>query len=423
MFFIKSVMRILITILTSSDIDILEECVKSITNQTYPDYMQSTVQYDIVIMVNSTIPSYFQNVTDRFLSKDKIKVVSSVSNGKPGKGHNSVINYFRSHLEYDWMLPVDGDDVLYPTALWQVAKLLTTNNSFDMLVYLGLDAVTWDVSLGMIAITNGTFLKTTYDERNTLKTEHIYNPYSQDIMVHNCMCPVKTCMLNRRAASLTDPLIFWNEEATILEDYPPFLAALENHLSGNLRLAGTSNRYICIYNKLTKSNITTLFSNDIVPDESRRNVANEIFKSSISPFKRVQKDWNEIRNIPFIRTSDDVEFHKTIPNKIIFVQNTLVTHYFKRQLRRMEELFAKQQWAQFIDECQILFKIFPKLISKPLIANLRLNLGVCYCYLENMREALRQWNIALQISENVEQIATINSNIQRCQNLAVRTLG
>ena len=113
--------RVLISILTSGKIDLLLLCYESVTKQELacaagaegaPKYT-----YDVVVVVNSTDAGYAETV--RALLPG-VEVVVTESNGRPGKGHNSVLTNFRRRAfgaeKYDYCLLVDGDDFLYPRA-------------------------------------------------------------------------------------------------------------------------------------------------------------------------------------------------------------------------------------------------------------------------------------------------------------------
>ena len=98
--------KFLVTILTSSKLDFLKESYNSIMNQD-----SSNIKYDVVIIVNTLKDEYYEQVKTTF---NESKVVRTESNGFPGKGHNSCVEYFKNHEEYDYLIPLDGDDFFYP---------------------------------------------------------------------------------------------------------------------------------------------------------------------------------------------------------------------------------------------------------------------------------------------------------------------
>ena len=98
--------KFLVTILTSSKLDYLKQSYNSIINQ-----QPSNIKYDVVIIVNTLKDEYYEQVKTTFYES---KVVITESNGFPGKGHNSCIEYFKNHEEYDYLIYLDGDDFFYP---------------------------------------------------------------------------------------------------------------------------------------------------------------------------------------------------------------------------------------------------------------------------------------------------------------------
>ena len=111
-------MKLLITILSSYNEFVLYNSYKSIIEQ-----LDTNLDYTILIIVNSLNKSYYKNVCDIF-KNIIVDIIETPSNGKPGMGHNSVLNIFKNKKEYDYLIPIDGDDFLYPYALHQINKIL-----------------------------------------------------------------------------------------------------------------------------------------------------------------------------------------------------------------------------------------------------------------------------------------------------------
>ena len=90
-----------------------------------------------IVMVNSLNENYFKSVgdaldpinfgiTDRDTNPKGIIgpiCLQSESNGKPGKGKNACINHF-INSDSDYMMLIDGDDFLYPTALQMLVRTI-----------------------------------------------------------------------------------------------------------------------------------------------------------------------------------------------------------------------------------------------------------------------------------------------------------
>ena len=103
-------MNTIVAILTSGKLHKLERCIKGVLSQTK----------NVVVIINSVDGDYIPRAQQLALSLG-VKSVVTESNGKPGKGKNALIQYFLQS-EYTHVIPVDGDDVLLPSA---VSKLLT----------------------------------------------------------------------------------------------------------------------------------------------------------------------------------------------------------------------------------------------------------------------------------------------------------
>ena len=109
-------MKFLIGILTSKKIDKLDRCIQSALIQVDPK--------DIVIIINSLDTDY-NNLAKILAEKYNLKSVITESNGKPGKGKNSLLRYFLDS-DYEYLIPIDGDDILLPNAVGILANVAQT---------------------------------------------------------------------------------------------------------------------------------------------------------------------------------------------------------------------------------------------------------------------------------------------------------
>ena len=80
--------KFLITLLSSSNEKLLKLSYETVINQKNHD-----LDYDIIIVVNSLNVDYYNDVCKEFADYD-IEIIETESNGKPGKGHNSLFNVF-----------------------------------------------------------------------------------------------------------------------------------------------------------------------------------------------------------------------------------------------------------------------------------------------------------------------------------------
>ena len=119
--------KFLITILSSSNAELLKLSYNSIISQ-----INHNLNYTIVLIINSLNSNYINDVKTEFVDYN-IDIIETVSNGKPGTGHNSCLNYFHNNKIYDYLIMFDGDDLVYPTFLSQISKAFDYENNLDIL--------------------------------------------------------------------------------------------------------------------------------------------------------------------------------------------------------------------------------------------------------------------------------------------------
>ena len=118
--------KYLLTILCSSNLELLKISFESAANQFNYD------NYDIFIVINTLNEDFYKEVLNYYKEnthKKLKKIIRSESNGKPGKGHNSLLDIFKSEPEYEYLLILDGDDFYYPCALERINFI---NESFKL---------------------------------------------------------------------------------------------------------------------------------------------------------------------------------------------------------------------------------------------------------------------------------------------------
>lgn len=108
-------MKIVTTILTSSDCDACERAYNS-------------AEGDRVIIVNTTDACYLGDLTLRL---PEATIVDTPSNGTPGQGKQCVIDWFLT-TDYDYVVMLDGDDFTYPGYL---ARLKTWITNYPANIY------------------------------------------------------------------------------------------------------------------------------------------------------------------------------------------------------------------------------------------------------------------------------------------------
>ena len=117
-------MKNLICLLTSNGLNFLKESVNCVYNQ-----KDITHNYTLLIVVNTLNDEYYESVKKEF---PDVNVVRTESNGRPGKGHNSLQSIFEQQEQFEYLIQVDGDDFLYPYAINRLEEYM--KNGADICV-------------------------------------------------------------------------------------------------------------------------------------------------------------------------------------------------------------------------------------------------------------------------------------------------
>jgi hypothetical protein len=102
------VSKFLVGVLTTRDAEKARRCVDSVNCK----------DVDIVVIVNSPDPHYLKQVEEICAG---YTVIETECNGTPGRGKNSVLDYF-IQKRYKYLLPIDGDDYYTKGAVKQIVR-------------------------------------------------------------------------------------------------------------------------------------------------------------------------------------------------------------------------------------------------------------------------------------------------------------
>ena len=121
--------------MTSRDVSKLKRCIESVLPQT-----------DKVVVVCNTLDFSYAEEATQLANSYGLKCVVTESNGTPGKGKNSLKDYFLT-TEFTHLIPVDGDDFLLPNAVEIISNIVESKNPdviglIDGLVMLGGEIMT-----------------------------------------------------------------------------------------------------------------------------------------------------------------------------------------------------------------------------------------------------------------------------------------
>ena len=100
--------RFLVGVLTTRDAEKARRCIDSVDCK----------DVDIVVIVNSPDPHYLKQVEE---SCAGYTVIETPCNGTPGRGKNSVLDYF-IQKRYQYLLPIDGDDYYTKGGIKQLVR-------------------------------------------------------------------------------------------------------------------------------------------------------------------------------------------------------------------------------------------------------------------------------------------------------------
>ena len=205
-------------ILTNNNQKLLKVCYNTVITKNH------NIDYDVIIVVNSLNSDYYNDVCYRF-KNDNVEIVKTESNGRPGKGHNSLIDYLEVE-KYDYMLMIDGDDFLYPYALSQLEKCFNQHNKLDMLVLKSTDKLknssNENTDLFNIYLNNNFYIESKiYIDYKLYPWNHEHMNLSN--MYKNSLCtPIRLFLLSRNILNYIEKPLF-HEECDLYDDYLLFL--------------------------------------------------------------------------------------------------------------------------------------------------------------------------------------------------------
>jgi len=261
-------MKLLITILTSYNEYILYESYKSVKNQ-----ISCNIDYDIYIIVNSLDNNYYDDVCNVFRDDRVIKIIETKSNGKPGMGHNSLIDMFKNNKSYDYLLPIDGDDFLYPYGLKQLEKILI--HKPDIVVGGNEDIIS-------------NFSEIYKEEYNEMLENKYFSGLEPNIMINKSLVlhekgtPFRLCLLGRNIFNYNIGNLYC-EDCEVFDDYLLFLQVLNLYFVSSLNIYYISLKNIYIYYKAHISSVC-------YQNSSNNNDNLEILIDRFDLLKKLEKD-------------------------------------------------------------------------------------------------------------------------------------
>ena len=242
-----NVSKYLITLLTSSNSKLLKLSYNTIKKQ-----INHNFNYTVVIVVNTLNTEYFEEVLNEF--KDiEVEIIETESNGKPGKGHNSLFEIFKKKKQYDYLIPIDGDDFLYPYAFHQLSKIIDSKNP-DILVLQGNDILSWynDSTNSTDIYLNNCFYLIKQDEYPDNKWKFNKNSVNINPFIKNnkFITPIRLILCNRKILNL-NITHFYCEKCNVLDDYLFYLHFINIYIKNLLNTFIINSNHIYLYNDLS----------------------------------------------------------------------------------------------------------------------------------------------------------------------------
>ena len=288
-------MRILISVLTSSKPDLARLCYDSIASQ-HPSE-------DIVVIVNTTNPHHLDDVKSQMPPNTNIQ--ETESNGRPGKGHNSVLRYFQQHPEYDYVVMVDGDDFLYPRALSRLQHYLRYEPDLLFIAFhdiLQSEIPAKESNIPFVTFRNKCCLSYNV-EALTLgewhKVKGAINPFNGDI--NNMNTYARPFVFSQKCIQYD---IFYDENMSLYDDFIVFLKAFELNNLNKLNIFAAVDTNLYLYNSTSLDAATKRYFSD--ENEPTRIKENEYYQESIKNRFLTLKRW-ELTKFPLLELGQNSE--------------------------------------------------------------------------------------------------------------------
>jgi len=251
--------KYLVGILCSSNIPLLRESLNSVINQ------QNFDDYHIFIIVNTLDEVFYQDVIREFgyNKHDKLKkIIRTESNGFPGKGHNSVLDIFYKNYKYDYLIKLDGDDFLFPTAIERINNVQVTENS-DVISLIGNCSVintgfNYSKERKLDPKTNTRFMD--YKLQMEFNIKEIGNITLIDVRPNDLnRTPIRLLCLNRKILDKYKKL--YNEEMFKCEDIEYCVIFYKELYETNYKITHLTDPYIYLYNGINENSVSTKHDN------------------------------------------------------------------------------------------------------------------------------------------------------------------
>jgi tetratricopeptide (TPR) repeat protein len=419
-----SKIKVMVTLLTSGQKYWFNECWKSIKNQ----FPVNTIDYDVYFVVNTLNDGYWDDIKRTYtwakifnnpndLPKDltvgrNVFITRTESNGKPGKGHNSLLDLFKQQTQYNYLFAFDGDDMLYPCAFQRIENYLRYKPDIIGMMYHDIicgPTEKFDETIPNYPINKSCFLNFNFsDTMHKIWEEKKPSPFERPIS--NNDTALRLIVMSRNIFTKSTQEIRYDENMTLYDDYRTAMIAMEQCILGNLKVFRLADSNLYLYNKTPPISSTKKFNSD----KSISITENKFFDESIKNQFCAIRDW-PLYKIPVFKCNDPDNF--TLEDKVEFCKKAisgitieeLTKEKYHKCLKNMADCIqtalTKKKWYIVIT-CA-------KRILEENVTNKDayfMNLGVAYYHTDKHDLAVQNFKNALKINPN---------NFQSLKNLAI----
>jgi len=246
-------MRVLVGVLTSFDADRARRTIRSIELQ-----RGYTFDIDVVAFCNTLDEGYLKKLVDCVSDLD-VTIVETESDGSPGGGKQSVLNWFVGRGEFDALIFIDGDDLFYPCA-FSVIEDICDNTNADVIGLLSHDMLyDWECDLKRVRVDNRHWLISWFGEQ----LDHAFGRDYTDRFknIGTVRTPDRLVWFTRKMFSgLFRP--WFTRGIQIYEDYVASLSCLAAHLHSDINYVQVSTSNIYIHDMTKRRSVCNIFIGD-----------------------------------------------------------------------------------------------------------------------------------------------------------------
>lgn len=262
-------MKILLTLLTSSDLPRLKRLIGSVLGLN----SVKEIELKTIIVLNTLNEEYAQEV---FSADLPFHIVRTESDGKPGKGKNSCLDLFLE-TDFDFISQIDGDDFLYPTYLESLYNHISHFPCIDVLGVIPIDFISNGKAAGhLFNIHNGSEVGVwgcsvvPPSRESGPGLSHIWTeelPPSSDFII----------LQSKKSA-----IIKMHEDIPVGEDHLYTYQLLAEHQKGNLCYFQTMSSDLYVIDRNTESSIQDQYPQKDYVEQLRKLSLNYVNKSRSS---------------------------------------------------------------------------------------------------------------------------------------------